>query len=88
MSLVDANKKKKVIKKYALNEEDTGSPEVQIALFTERINNLKDHLEDNRNDNDSRRGLLKLVGKRKRMLNALKDISEERHDELLKKLKL
>ena len=75
-----AEKKQEIIKTYAKSEKDTGSAEVQIALLTERINHLTDHLRANPNDKHSRRGLLQLVGKRKSMLKYLesKDINKYR----------
>ena len=65
--------KTNVIQKFKQHESDTGSPEVQIALLTERINQLVEHLKKNKNDNHSRRGLLILVGQRKRLVNYLKE---------------
>ena len=77
---MDKVKKQEIIKTYAVNEKDTGSAEVQIALLTERINHLTKHLQANPNDKHSRRGLLQLVGKRKSMLKYLesKDIAKYR----------
>ena len=63
--------KEAIIKEYALHEGDTGSPEVQIAILTKRINDLTEHLKENKNDHHSRRGLLKMVGQRKGLLNYL-----------------
>jgi small subunit ribosomal protein S15 len=77
-----------IINKYRLHEEDTGSPEVQIALLTERISQLADHLKDHKKDNHSRRGLLQLVGKRRRLLSYLKDKNESRYKDITKKLGL
>lgn len=71
--------KKEIIQKYAQHEGDTGSPEVQIALLTERINHLNDHLNDHKQDNHSRRGLLKMVGKRRGLLDYLKAKDIERY---------
>lgn len=70
-------KKEEIIKKYSKSNGDTGSPEVQVALLTERINQLVDHLKKNKKDNHSRRGLLMLVGQRKKLLMYLqgKDVS-------------
>ena len=64
--------KKEIMAKYATHEGDTGSPEVQIALLTERINHLNEHLATHKQDNHSRRGLLKMVGKRRGLLDYLK----------------
>lgn len=68
--------KKSLVSKYAQHEGDTGSPMVQIALFTERINYLSDHLKKNKKDKHSRRGLLKLVGNRRRMIKYLQRVEE------------
>jgi len=80
--------KKEVIKAFARHEGDTGSPEVQIAILTERINHLNDHLTRNKNDFHSRRGLLKMVGKRRGLLNYLKSKDIERYREIINKLGL
>ena len=80
--------KKKVIKKYAAHPKDTGSPQVQIAILTERINQLSLHLESHNKDNHSRRGLLMMVGKRRKLLNYLRLNQKESYEELLSKLKL
>ncbi len=87
MSKVD-DRKDKIIKKYKLHKEDTGSPEVQIALFTEKIDELSKHLKKNRKDNHSRRGLLGMVSKRKRLMSYLKRIDEKRYVSIAKKLGL
>ena len=71
--------KKEIIQKYAQHEGDTGSPEVQIALLTERINHLNEHLKAHKQDNHSRRGLLKMVGKRRGLLDYLKAKDIERY---------
>lgn len=71
--------KSEIIAKYALHEGDTGSPEVQIALLTERINHLNEHLKVHKQDNHSRRGLLKMVGKRRGLLDYLKETDIERY---------
>lgn len=68
---VTKEKKSELVKKFGANEADTGKPEVQIALLTERINHLTEHLKTHKKDNHTRYGLLKLVGKRKRLLNYL-----------------
>ncbi len=80
--------KEKIIEDYQLHEEDTGSPEVQIALLSERISQLADHLKDHKKDTHSRRGLLQLVGKRRRLLSYLKEKDEPRYSEITKKLGL
>ena len=87
MSKVE-DRKNKIITKYKLHKEDTGSPEVQIALFTEKIDELAKHLKKNKKDNHSRRGLLGMVSKRKRLLNYLQSIDEKRYQSITKKLKL
>lgn len=80
--------KLEIIQKYQLREGDTGSPEVQIALLTERINNLNEHLQANKKDHHSRRGLLKMVGHRRNLLNYLKDKDIERYRTIIEKLGL
>lgn len=80
--------KQDIIKQFALKEGDTGSPEVQIAIATQKISNLVKHLEQNPKDNHSRRGLLKIVAKRRRVLNYLQKKDEKRYTELTKKLGL
>ena len=72
-----------IIKEFAKNEKDTGSAEVQIALLTARINHLNEHLKVNKNDKHSRRGLLKMVGRRKGMLDYLKSVDIERYRTLI-----
>ena len=72
-----AERKAELIKEYALHEGDTGSPEVQIALLTERINNLTEHLKANKKDHHSRRGLLKMVGHRRNLLAYLQKVDIE-----------
>lgn len=78
--------KKKVITSNALHPKDTGSHQVQVAILTERINELTKHLEDHPKDNHSRRGLLMMVGKRRKILNYLKDLNKEAYEALLEKL--
>ena len=80
--------KKEIIATYATHEGDTGSPEVQIALLTERINHLNEHLKVNKQDNHSRRGLLKMVGKRRGLLDYLKAKDIERYRAIIEKLGL
>lgn len=77
-----------IIKEYATHEGDTGSPEVQVALLTARINHLNDHLRDNKNDHHSRRGLLLMVGQRRGLLDYLKRKDIERYRVLIAKLSL
>ena len=80
--------KQEIIAKYAIHEGDTGSPEVQIALLTARINHLNEHLSVNKNDHHSRRGLLKMVGQRRGLLNYLKEKDIERYRAILAALNL
>ncbi len=87
MSL-NKNNKSKIIGDNQLHQADTGSPEVQIALLTEQITKLTDHLKTHKKDNHSRRGLLQMVGKRRRLLMYLKKKNEERYALLLEKLEL
>lgn len=75
-----------VIKQYALHEGDTGSPEVQIAILTTRINALTEHLKVHKKDHHSRRGLLKMVGQRRNMLNYLQKSDIERYRSIIDKL--
>lgn len=82
------DKKQTIIKKFATQKGDTGSPEVQIALLTERINELTKHLKKHAKDNHSRRGLLAMVSKRRRLLNYLSRKDKKRHQEIVGKLKL
>jgi small subunit ribosomal protein S15 len=85
---MDKEKKSGIIEKYAVTEGDTGSPEVQIALLTERINHLTEHLQIHKKDHHSRRGLLKMVGKRRGLLNYLKKKDIERYREVISSLNL
>ena len=80
--------KSEIIAKYQKHEGDTGSPEVQIAILTDRINNVNEHLKSNKKDNHSRRGLLKMVGKRRRLLRYLQDNDIERYRAIIAKLGL
>ena len=80
--------KQEIIKKYAQHEGDTGSPEVQIALLTARINHLNEHLKTHKHDNHSRRGLLKMVGKRRGLLDYLKAKDIERYRAIVAELEL
>ncbi len=81
-------KKTEIIENYKINSRDTGSAEVQIALLTERINILGDHFKSHKKDVNSRRGLLSLVGKRRRLLTYLKEKDTKKYEELLDKLNL
>ncbi len=85
---ITAEKKQELIKKYGLKEGDTGSPDVQVAILTERINNLTAHFKTHKHDHHSRRGLLIMVGRRRRLLDYLKAKDESRYLKLIKALKL
>ncbi len=80
--------KDKIIGNFKAHDNDTGSPEVQVALLTERISQLADHLKAHKKDNHSRRGLLQLVGKRRRLLTYLKGKNTDRYSQVSKKLGL
>ncbi len=85
---ITAERKQEVIAENAQNKGDTGSPEVQVAILTERIRNLTDHFKANHKDNHSRRGLLKMVNKRRSLLAYLKKSDLDRYNALIKKLGL
>ncbi len=84
----DSSNKKKIINEFATKSGDTGSPEVQIALLTHKIDKLVMHLKSNPKDNHSRRGLLGMISKRRRLLTYLQKKAEDRYKEIAKKLKL
>ena len=86
--LDEKERKQELINLYKREENDTGSPEVQIALLTERISELTEHLKAHKNDNHSRRGLLKMIGKRRNLLNYLAEKDINRYREIVKKLNL
>ncbi|MCD6539762.1 MAG: 30S ribosomal protein S15 [Candidatus Omnitrophica bacterium] len=85
---ISKKKKKELIEKFKAHPQDTGSAQVQIAILTERINNLSEHFKTHKKDIHSRRGLLSLVGRRRRLLNYLKKEDPEKYQELIKELKL
>ena len=85
---ITAERKQELVGAYATKKGDTGSPEVQVAILTERINNLTDHFKTHAKDNHSRRGLLMLVNKRRSLLDYLKGKDEERYSALIAKLNL
>ena len=87
MSITD-ERKAEIIKEYAVKEGDTGSPEVQVAIITERILNLTDHLKIHKKDFHSRRGLLVMVGQRRRLLDYVKRKKVSRYEDLIKRLGL
>ena len=84
----DESYKLAIIEEYKTHEGDTGSPEVQVALLTHRINNLNEHLKTHKKDHHSRRGLLKMVGKRRKLLDYLKEKDIERYRHLIERLGL
>lgn len=83
---ITAERKEALIKEYGRGDNDTGSPEVQIAILSERITNLTEHFKDHKKDHHSRRGLLIMVGQRRRLLDYLKSRDQERYESLIKKL--
>ncbi|MBO8462847.1 MAG: 30S ribosomal protein S15 [Firmicutes bacterium] len=86
--MISKERKQEIIETYGRTANDTGSPEVQIALLTERINDLQDHFKTHQKDHHSRRGLLKMVGQRRNMLAYLKNTDIERYRTLIEKLGL
>ena len=86
--MITAEQKSALIAEYATKEGDTGSPEVQVAILTARINELNEHLKVHKKDHHSRRGLLKMVGKRRNLLNYLKEKDIERYRTLITRLGL
>jgi small subunit ribosomal protein S15 len=84
--MLTAKKKLNIIKKHRINDEDTGSPEVQVAILTRKINDLAAHLKKNHKDNHSRRGLLQMVANRHTHMRYLKKKSEKRYNKLAKEL--
>lgn len=86
--MITKEKKTEIISKYARKEGDTGSPEVQIAILTARIQELTEHLKENKKDHHSRRGLLKMVGKRRGLLQYLKNKDIEGYRKLIEKLEI
>ena len=86
--MITKEKKADLVKEYGRSEGDTGSPEVQVAILTERINELNEHLKVNKHDHHSRRGLLKMVGKRRGLLSYLRSKDIERYRQLIERLGL
>lgn len=86
--MIYAERKQEIISKYAKHDKDTGSPEVQVALLTERITDLMSHFKDNKQDHHSRRGLLKMVARRKSLLNYLKKKDVTRYKATIESLGL
>lgn len=85
---ITPERKREIVEEYATKKGDTGSPEVQIAVLTERIRNLTEHLKDHHKDHHSRRGLLMMVNQRRKLLNYVKSKSVERYEDLIKRLGL
>lgn len=85
---ITAERKQELVKEFATAKGDTGSPEVQVAILSERIKNLTDHLKGHHKDNHSRRGLLVMVGQRRRMLDYLKASAPDRYENLITRLGL
>ena len=85
---MEHKEKKSLMEKFATHKGDTGSPEVQIAILTSRIENLKSHLESHKQDNHSRRGIVMIVAKRRKLLDYLKKKDEARYNTLIEKLDL
>jgi len=85
---ISPTRKQEVIKEFATKASDTGSPEVQVAIISERIKNLSDHMQEHKHDLHSRRGLLMLVGQRRRLLDYLKRVNENRYQTLIKRLNI
>ncbi len=86
--VLEKTQKKTVIEKFKTHEKDTGSPQVQIAILTERINGLTEHFKAHKKDHHSRQGLLKLVNKRRRLLEYLKEEDKPEYENVIKKLDL
>jgi small subunit ribosomal protein S15 len=85
---ISAERKKEIIESFKIHPSDTGSPEVQIAIMSERISYLTDHFKTHKKDHHSRRGLIKLVAQRRKLLNYLKKIDKERYDKVTERLGL
>lgn len=83
---ITAERKQELVKEFATHDGDTGSPEVQVAILTERIKNLTEHFKEHKKDNHSRRGLLMMVGQRRRMLDYLKRKDQKRYEDLIARL--
>ncbi len=85
---LDKERKEELMEEYGRHKNDTGSSEVQIALLTEKIKHLSEHLEDHNKDHSSRRGLLRMVGRRRKLLDYLKENNKERYEEIISSLEL
>lgn len=86
--MLTSKEKDALIKKFQIHKDDTGSPEVQVAILSKEIDQVSEHLKVHKKDNHSRRGLLKMVGNRRRLLRYLKGEDEKRYDKIIEKLKL
>jgi len=87
-AVLNKARKAEIMQSYGLHGRDSGSSDVQVALLTERVNDISSHLQEHKKDHHSRRGLLKLVGRRRRLLDYLRDTDPERYRDLIKRLKL
>ncbi len=87
-TVLNKARKAEIMKDYGLHDRDSGSSDVQVALLTERINGITNHLQEHKKDHHSRRGLLKLVGRRRRLLDYLRETDPERYRDLIKRLNL
>ena len=85
---ITKEKKEEVVSEFRKNESDTGSPEVQIAILTTRINNLTEHMRSNKKDYSTRRGLLGMVSRRRRLLDYLRQINPDRYLDIIEKLNI
>ncbi|MEM7220890.1 MAG: 30S ribosomal protein S15 [Pseudomonadota bacterium] len=85
---LNAERKNEIVKEYRRDDSDTGSPEVQVALLTHNINGLQDHFRDHKKDHHSRRGLIRMVNQRRKLLDYLKEKDANRYAELIKRLGL
>ena len=85
---IESERKKEVISEYALKDGDTGSPEIQIAILTERISNLTEHFKTHKKDNNYRQGMLKMVKLRRKLLDYVKSKNQKRYEDIIKRLGL
>lgn len=83
---LNVEKKREIIESYKIHDKDTGSPEVQIALLSERINYLTEHFKTHKKDHHSRRGLLKLVAQRRKLLDYLKNVNKSRYEKIIERV--
>ena len=86
--MIETTEKKNLVKEFGRHEKDTGSPEVQIAILTKRIEALSEHFKKHKKDTNSRRGFLKLIGRRRRLLRYLQQTDPEKYQEVIKKLNI